>query len=252
MPFAAKKRSERIKAAWNSRLPRPMAEPTNDADKPLAERLLAGEGRALARAISLVENREAAGDELVAELYPRTGNARDHRPHGPPGVGKSTLIGALTKSLREDRQRGWRALGRPVEPVHARRRPGRPHPPFRPLPRPGRLHPLDGHPRLARRPRRGRAAGGAPDGRLGQGLRAGRDRGSRAGRDRRRRPRRHDRARADARLGRLDPGAEGRGDGDPRRDRGQQVRPSARRHHGPRGAGGAGAGPRSLVAGARS
>ena len=79
-----------------------MTEPTNDTDKPLAERLLAGEGRALARGISLVENREAAGDELVAELYPRTGNARIIGLTGPPGVGKSTLIGALTKTLRED------------------------------------------------------------------------------------------------------------------------------------------------------
>ena len=42
-------------------------------------------------------------------------------------------------------------------------------------------------------------------------------------------------ARADAGLGRLDPGAQGRGDGDPRRDRRQQVRPPARRHDDPRG-----------------
>ena len=60
---------------------RPWPNRRTTPSKPLAERLLAGEGRALARAISLVENREAAGDELVAELYPRTGNARDHRPH---------------------------------------------------------------------------------------------------------------------------------------------------------------------------
>jgi LAO/AO transport system kinase len=70
------------------------------ASKSLAERVLAGEGRALARAITLVENREPEGDELVAELFPRTGKARIVGLTGPPGVGKSTLIGALTKELR--------------------------------------------------------------------------------------------------------------------------------------------------------
>jgi len=66
----------------------------------LAERLLAGENRALARAISLVENGDPAGAELVAELYPRTGKARIVGFTGPPGVGKSTIIGALVNDLR--------------------------------------------------------------------------------------------------------------------------------------------------------
>jgi LAO/AO transport system kinase len=79
-----------------------MAERTKAAERPLAERVVEGENRALARAISLVENRSPAGDELVAELYPRTGKARIVGLTGPPGVGKSTLIGALTASLRED------------------------------------------------------------------------------------------------------------------------------------------------------
>ena len=59
--------------------------------------------------------------------------------------------------------------------------------------------------------------------------------GRRPGRDRHRRPRRHDRPGADAGLRRLDPGAEGGGDGDPRRDRRQQGRPSDDRHDGARG-----------------
>jgi len=63
--------------------------------------VLAGEGRALARAISLVENRDPAGDRLVAELFPSTGKARIIGLTGPPGVGKSTLIGALTAALRK-------------------------------------------------------------------------------------------------------------------------------------------------------
>jgi LAO/AO transport system kinase len=68
--------------------------------EPLSERLLAGEGRALARAITLIENGDPAGWELVQEVYPRTGRARIVGITGPPGVGKSTLIGALTKELR--------------------------------------------------------------------------------------------------------------------------------------------------------
>ncbi len=70
-----------------------MAEPA--ATESLGERLVAGDKRALARAISLVENRDPEGDRLVAELFPRTGSARIVGFTGPPGVGKSTLIGAI-------------------------------------------------------------------------------------------------------------------------------------------------------------
>ena len=67
----------------------------------LAQRLLDGDKRALARGISLVENDDPAGWELVREVYPRTGQAAVVGFTGPPGVGKSTLIGALTTQLRE-------------------------------------------------------------------------------------------------------------------------------------------------------
>jgi GTPase len=71
----------------------------------LAERLVAGDKRALARAISLIENDDPAGWELVREVFPRTGKARIVGLTGPPGVGKSTLIGALTGEMRKaDRQ----------------------------------------------------------------------------------------------------------------------------------------------------
>jgi len=78
-----------------------MAEVAKSTDESLAERLIAGDKRALARAISLVENRDPNGDRLVAELFPRTGRARIVGVTGPPGVGKSTLIGALTAELRK-------------------------------------------------------------------------------------------------------------------------------------------------------
>ncbi len=68
---------------------------------PLAERLIAGDKRALARAITLIESDDPAGWELVREVYPRTGKARIVGFTGPPGVGKSTLIGALTAELRK-------------------------------------------------------------------------------------------------------------------------------------------------------
>jgi LAO/AO transport system kinase len=70
-------------------------------DQSLAERLLEGDKRALARAISLVENDDAEGWELVREVYPHTGKAAIVGFTGPPGVGKSTLLGALTKLERE-------------------------------------------------------------------------------------------------------------------------------------------------------
>ena len=66
----------------------------------LADRLLEGDKRSLARAISLIENGEPEGAELVREVYPRTGSARIVGLTGPPGVGKSTLIGALVRELR--------------------------------------------------------------------------------------------------------------------------------------------------------
>ncbi len=77
-----------------------------DAKPSLAERLLAGDKRALARGISLVEDDDPQGWELVRAVYPHTGKAAVTGFTGPPGAGKSTLIGALL-TLR-------RAAGRTV------------------------------------------------------------------------------------------------------------------------------------------
>jgi LAO/AO transport system kinase len=68
------------------------------------DRLLAGirEGdrRALARAITLIENSDPLAYELVRELYPETGTSYMIGVTGPPGVGKSTLISALIRHVR--------------------------------------------------------------------------------------------------------------------------------------------------------
>src|SRR3954464_13080831 len=66
----------------------------------LSARLLNGDKRALARGISLVEDDDPAGWELVSEVYPRTGRASVLGFTGAPGAGKSTLLGALTKAWR--------------------------------------------------------------------------------------------------------------------------------------------------------
>ena len=67
----------------------------------LAAGVRAGDTRALARAITLVENSDPLAYEIVRDLYPATGRAYTIGVTGPPGVGKSTLIGALVRHVRE-------------------------------------------------------------------------------------------------------------------------------------------------------
>lgn len=68
--------------------------------------VLAGDRRALARSISLVENGEEDGTEVVRRVYASTGRAASVGVTGPPGVGKSSLVSALVGHVR--------ALGRSV------------------------------------------------------------------------------------------------------------------------------------------
>jgi LAO/AO transport system kinase len=70
----------------------------------LAERVRAADTRALARAISLVEDDDPRGRDVVRELYPHTGSASLTGITGPPGAGKSTLIGAMVSRLRARRR----------------------------------------------------------------------------------------------------------------------------------------------------
>jgi LAO/AO transport system kinase len=59
-----------------------------------------GDRRALARAITLVENGDPLAYELVRDVYPDTGSAYVVGVTGPPGVGKSSLIAALVRQIR--------------------------------------------------------------------------------------------------------------------------------------------------------
>jgi LAO/AO transport system kinase len=77
-----------------------VSRPKSPPEAPLAERLLRGDKRALARGITLVENDDPAGWALVREIYPHTGRARIAGFTGPPGVGKSTLIASLVAHAR--------------------------------------------------------------------------------------------------------------------------------------------------------
>jgi LAO/AO transport system kinase len=66
----------------------------------LAAGVRAGDKRALARAITLVENSDPLAYEVVREVYPDTGSAYVVGVTGPPGVGKSSLIAALIRQVR--------------------------------------------------------------------------------------------------------------------------------------------------------
>jgi LAO/AO transport system kinase len=70
----------------------------------LLEGVRSGDRRALARAITLVENADPLAYELVRELYPETGGAYAVGVTGPPGVGKSSLISALVRHVRAQGQ----------------------------------------------------------------------------------------------------------------------------------------------------
>jgi GTPase len=66
------------------------------------DQLRSGEVRALARAISTVENRAPGWSELLKGLFQHSGNARVLGLTGPPGAGKSTLVDQLARFYRKD------------------------------------------------------------------------------------------------------------------------------------------------------
>jgi LAO/AO transport system kinase len=76
--------------------------PDTRVPDPLFSRVASGDPRAIARAISLVEDEGAAGEDLVRALYPNTGRAYLVGITGPPGAGKSTLVDRLTAVIRNE------------------------------------------------------------------------------------------------------------------------------------------------------
>ncbi|MEK6631192.1 MAG: methylmalonyl Co-A mutase-associated GTPase MeaB [Acidobacteriota bacterium] len=75
-----------------------------DQPQTLISRVLGGDVRAIARAISLVEDEAPQAADLVRALFPSTGGAYLVGITGPPGAGKSTLVDRLTAQLRHRQQ----------------------------------------------------------------------------------------------------------------------------------------------------
>ncbi len=76
----------------------------NSQSQPLIDRLRSGDTRALARAITIVENRAPGWSDLLKSLFPLTGKARVIGITGSPGAGKSTLVDQLAKHYRKEHQ----------------------------------------------------------------------------------------------------------------------------------------------------
>lgn len=71
----------------------------------IVKKLLAGDRLALARVISVLEDRGESLEELVKELYPNTGNAFILGITGPPGAGKSTVTDKLVAKFRSEKKK---------------------------------------------------------------------------------------------------------------------------------------------------
>jgi len=69
-----------------------------------AEQVRAGDARALARAISAIEDRATGSSDLLKILFPHTGKARIVGLTGSPGAGKSTLVDQMARYYRKENQ----------------------------------------------------------------------------------------------------------------------------------------------------
>jgi LAO/AO transport system kinase len=69
-------------------------------EQSLSQRVVEGDPRAIARAISLIEDEAPAGVDVIGKIFPNTGRAYLVGITGPPGAGKSTLVDRLTTEIR--------------------------------------------------------------------------------------------------------------------------------------------------------
>jgi len=69
--------------------------------KRLVADVVSGDRRSIAKTITLIENDSAEAQRIISQLYPHTGKAHIIGVTGPPGSGKSTLIGILVEKLRK-------------------------------------------------------------------------------------------------------------------------------------------------------
>lgn len=74
----------------------------NDEWKELTEKLKAGDKRALARTITLIENETPEASKIIKEIYSETGSARVVGITGPPGSGKSTLVDKIVSEVEDE------------------------------------------------------------------------------------------------------------------------------------------------------
>src|SRR5207249_7009120 len=91
-----RRRHERDPAAGD----RASAPVTMNPSATLADRVLAGDPRAVARAISLIEDEDPSGADLVRAVFGKTGRAYLVGVTGPPGAGKSTLVDRIVSTIR--------------------------------------------------------------------------------------------------------------------------------------------------------
>jgi LAO/AO transport system kinase len=82
----------------------------------LSQRVIEGDARAVARAISLIEDEAPSGAELIRRIFGSTGRAYLVGITGPPGSGKSTLVDRLTAEIRKTAKTGGVIAVDPTSP----------------------------------------------------------------------------------------------------------------------------------------